>query len=91
MSEITASLPAGAAEASEWTPDDHRAVYGADRRIENHGLILWTSGTQFADGRVEDARVHIDVLTDEGLTGVQTSQLIALLLDARDQLDHWAQ
>jgi hypothetical protein len=93
-----APLPAGAT-ACPWQGDEpqaYRYVRGADRRVDGHNLVVYTTAVQRQGGTIdaedpaECAAVRIENINyDDGLTLAQARQLASVLAEAADEIEGW--
>jgi hypothetical protein len=92
-------IPAGAKCVDDWqgdAPMPYRLLFGERRNIDggtNYTTVQITA-VQFADGRIDDGRMHEPphvYLGDDSLTSVQARELADLLIGAADEVDRWAQ
>jgi hypothetical protein len=94
-------LPApDGAEADVWeddTPQPYRVLYGASRGVvDRPDVIIQSTALQYPDGRIDDGsvleapQVYVEVnAAHNGLSGGQTRELAARLLEAADEVDGW--
>jgi hypothetical protein len=83
-------LPDGAAVADDWDGDDspQRVVFGPERGVTGHQVVVRTSCVQACDGRIGSQEVSISGdAQDRGLQSWQARELAAVLLAAADEID----
>ena len=71
-------------------------LFGELRNIDarSNYTTVQATAVQFADGRIDDGRVHEPprvYLGDDALTSAQARELAALLVESADEVDRWAE
>jgi hypothetical protein len=92
-------LPVGFDEADEWQASGlslpYRVIWGGNRTVTDHEVVVSNAAVQWADGSIDDGRVGAPsaaLLNGRSDTGVrlnsdQSRALAAALLAAADELD----
>jgi hypothetical protein len=68
---------------------DQCVVMGADRTIDGHDGLAWTSAVQYSDGSLRQVFVHVDMPTNDHMTSDQARVFAAQLIAAADEIDRW--